>query len=416
MKKQIKLIAAGVGSRFGVYASYARRHPDEVSFVGFADANEERLRLHAEEFSVPAENCFSDAKELFNAGIEADGAVICTMDSMHYENAMDAMKNGYDVLLEKPLALSEEHCLELRDTAIETGRKLMLCHVLRYSPFFTKIKDIIDSGIIGDICTVQAMERVEYWHMAHAFVRGNWGNSKRSCPMILAKSCHDTDALLWLCGKRCKRVSSFGSLKHFKAENQPEGASDRCLDCKYGDSCPYSAQNNYIKRVEEGYTGWPVDVVMRDATVEGITEVLKTSDYGKCVYKCDNDVVDHQVVNMWLEDDIAISFTMSSFNTKHGRTIRVLGTRGDIDADMSEAKIELSVFGKEKEVIDLSDSMSDSAHGGGDDRLFADFLSLLRGDATNSKSQTPISHTADGYLVCFAAEKSRLNGGAVVEL
>ncbi len=416
MKKQVKLIAAGLGSRFGVYASYIKRHPDEVKIVGLADAREDRLRQYADEFGVPAENCYTDANTLFKAGIEADGAVICTMDAMHYENTMCAMEMGYDILLEKPLALTEEHCRTIRDTAIQCGRKIMLCHVLRYSPFYMKIKDIIDSGIIGDVCTVQAMERVEYWHQAHGFVRGNWANSERACPMILAKSCHDTDILLWLCGKRCRSVSSFGSLKHFKAENQPEGAADRCLECKYGESCPYSAQNNYIKRVKGGYTGWPIDVVMQNATVDGITEVLKTSEYGRCVYQCDNNVVDHQIVNMWMEDDVAISFIMSSFNSKHGRTLRVLGTLGDIDADMGTGKIELTVFEKSHEVIDIADIMAQSAHGGGDDNLFADFLSLVRGDDTNEKSETSVSRTVDSYLVCFAAEKSRINGGQVVDL
>ena len=415
--EKIRLIAAGLGSRFGVYADYILRHTDEVEVVGLADANEDRMREYAGKFGVPAENCFCDALELFSAGIGAHGAVICTMDALHHAHSVAAMRAGYHILLEKPAALTEEQCIDIRDTAKSLGRQVLVCHVLRYTPFYQKIKEIIDSGAIGDVVTVQAMERVEYWHQAHAYVRGNWRNSETSCPMILAKSCHDTDILLWLCGKRCKSVSSYGSLKHFKRENMPSGAAEYCLDCKYVEDCPYSAKKHYIDRVKSGYTGWPVDVVAHEPTEENITEALKHGQYGRCVYACDNNVVDHEIVNMWLEDDIAVSFIMSSFNSKSGRTIKILGTLGDIEGDMGTNTIEVTVFEKSHEIIDITKIADDlGGHGGGDDRLFADFLALLRGEPVNTKSITSIDRSIESHLVCLAAEKSRLSGGAPVEL
>ncbi len=417
MAKQIKLLAAGLGSRWGVYADYIARHPEDIKVVGLADADPKRLEAAAHSFGVPETACYTDALDLFGAGIEADGAIICTMDALHYPHSIAAMQAGYHLMLEKPAALTEEQCRAIRDTAQRLGRHVVVCHVLRYTPFYQKIKDIIDSGVIGEVCTVQAMERVEYWHMAHAYVRGNWRRADTSCPMILAKSCHDTDILLWLCGKKCKAVSSFGSLKHFRPENQPEGAADRCLECKYVDTCPYSAKHQYIDRVAGGYTGWPVDVVKKNPTVQSITDVLKTSPYGKCVYRCDNDVVDHQILNMWLEDDVAVSFVMSSFNSKSGRTIKVLGTLGDIEADMGKNEIECTVFGKSHEVIDVSKLGLDlGGHGGGDDRLFADFVALLRGEPVNSKSLTSIERSMESHFVSLAAERSRVAGGQVINM
>lgn len=417
MARQIKVLAAGLGSRWGVYADYIARHPEDVKVVGLADADQTRLREYAEQFGVPQSACYQDAEELFSAGIEADGAIICTMDRLHYPHAMAAMRAGYHLLLEKPVALTEEHCRDIRDYAMQKGLHVVVCHVLRYTPFYQKIKEIIDSGVIGDICTIQAMERVEYWHMSHAYVRGNWRNSETSCPMILAKACHDTDILLWLCGKRCEAVSSFGSLKHFRPENRPEGAADRCLDCKYIDDCPYSAKKQYIDRVAQGYTGWPVNVVEKNPTVDSITDVLKSSPYGKCVYDCDNNVVDHQIVNLWLADDVAISFIMSSFNSKSGRTIKVMGTMGDIEGDMGTNTIECTVFGKSHELIDVNKLAGDlSGHGGGDDRLFADFVSLLRAESVNSGALTSIERSVESHFVCLAAEQSRVSGGAVIDM
>ncbi|MCI8589656.1 MAG: Gfo/Idh/MocA family oxidoreductase [Clostridiales bacterium] len=417
MAKQMKILVAGLGSRWGLYAEYVRKHPDDIKIVGLADANESRLQAYAEEFGVPESACFTDANTMFEAGIEADGAVICTMDQLHYTNAMTAMKQGYHLMLEKPVALRAEECVAIRDYANEHGLNVVVCHVLRYTPFYQKIKEIIDSGMIGEVCTIQAMERVEYWHMAHSYVRGNWRCSEQSSPMILAKACHDTDILLWLCGKKCKSVSSFGSLKYFGKKDQPEGAADRCLACRYVDDCPYSAKLHYIEEAKKGRRDWPLDVVAKNPTPEALEEALKTSPYGKCVYLCDNNVVDHQILNLWMEDDVAISFTMSSFNTKSGRMINIMATHGNIYADMGDNVITLDVFGKTHEVIDVNKLATEfNGHGGGDDRLFEDFITLLREGRSQAKTLTDINRSVESHFICLAAEQSRVHGGEVVTL
>lgn len=417
MAKQVKVMVAGLGSRWTAYEAFCEKFPEDMKIVALADMSDAKLSEYGERYGVPAKNRFHDALEMFRAGIDADGVIICTLDHQHHEQSIAAMKAGYHLVLEKPVAIEKDHCREIRDVARETGRKVVVCHELRYTPFYQTVKKIIDSGDIGDILTIQAMERVEYWHQAHGFVRGNWRNSESSCPMILAKSCHDTDILSWLCGRKCVRLSSFGSLKHFTRANKPEGAAERCLHCKYVNDCPYSAKIEYIDRVAGGYNGWPIDVVQKNATVESITEELKTNPYGKCVYDFDNNVVDHQVVNMWMEDDVAISFIMSSGNSKSGRTIKVMGTHGDIEGDFGANTVELNIFGKGSEKIDVSKmGAADSGHGGGDYRMLMDFVEIVRnGDAGNT-TYAGIEGSVDAHLISFAAEESRINNGAVIEM
>jgi len=418
MAKQVKVLVAGLGSRWTAYQSFVKRYPDDMKIVGIADMSDKKLKEYGEWYDIPEENRFHDALEMFKAGIEADGAIICTLDHQHHEQSIAAMRAGYHIILEKPVAIEKDHCREIRDVAHETGRSVVVCHELRYTPFYQKIKQTIDSGAIGDILTIQAMERVEYWHQAHGFVRGNWRNTKDSCPMILSKSCHDTDILSWLCGKKCVRLSSFGSLKHFTKANKPEGAAERCLECKYVNDCPYSAKHEYIDRVAGGYNGWPIDVVQKNATVESITEELKTNSYGKCVYDFDNDVVDHQIVNMWMEDDVAISFIMSTGNSKSGRTITVMGTHGEIIGDFGANTLEINVFGKSSEKIDVSKlGAQDSGHGGGDFKMLMDFVEIVRnGGTTGNTTYAGIDSSVDAHLISFAAEDSRLQNGKVIEM
>lgn len=417
MAKQVKVLVAGLGSRWTAYQSFVKRFPDDMKIVGIADMSDKKLEEYGKWYDIPEENRFHDAMEMFGAGIEADGAIICTLDHQHHEQSIAAMRAGYHIILEKPVAIEKDHCREIRDVAQQTGRHVVVCHELRYTPFYQKIKQTIDSGAIGDILTIQAMERVEYWHQAHGFVRGNWRNTKDACPMILSKSCHDTDILSWLCGKKCIRLSSFGSLKHFTKANKPEGAAERCLECKYISDCPYSAKHEYIDRVAGGYNGWPIDVVQKNATVESITEELKTNSYGKCVYDFDNDVVDHQIVNMWMEDDVAISFIMSTGNSKSGRTITVMGTHGEIIGDFGANTLEINIFGKSGEKIDVSKlGAQDSGHGGGDFRMLMDFVEIVRNGEGDNTTYAGIESSVDAHLISFAAEDSRLANGKVIEM
>ena len=347
----------------------------------------------------------------------ADLMLICTPDRCHYSQAKAAMLLDYDLLLEKPIAPTADQCSELRDIANERGRKVAVCHVLRYTVFYQKIRELIASGIIGDVMNMQAIEQVCYWHQAHSFVRGNWRNEGLSSCMILQKCCHDMDILLWLCGKHCKRVSSFGSLSHFREDRAPEGSGTRCMDCGIAETCPYNAVRFYLDEFHRTGDEWPQNVVAFEPTEEKLLAALKDGPYGRCVYHCDNDVVDHQVVNLELEDGATVNFTMTAFTAHGGRTLRVGGTMGELYCDMKANTIRVMPYGKEDEVIDVRKLASDfSGHGGGDARMVREFVDLVRGETGISSTMTSIDRSVESHLVALAAEESRLHGGEMIEL
>ena len=403
--KPITAVVLGAGSRGEIYANYAKEHPEELKIVAVAEPKEDRRRLMAQAHDIPEENCFAHWRDLLDKPVLADAAFICTLDDQHTEPAILALQKGYHVLLEKPMSNKEEECVAIEAAAAKSGKTLAVCHVLRYTPFYQSLKALVDGGEIGQVCAISQIENVAYWHQAHSFVRGNWRNSKETSPMILQKSCHDMDILLWLAQKDCKRVSSFGSLRHFTKENAPAGAPQRCLDgCPHADTCLYYAPKLYLT----GKTDWPVDVLTTDLTPEGITKALKEGPYGRCVYHCDNDVVDRQVVNLELEDGVVCSFMMTAFTANCRRQLKILGTTGQIQADMGDKKIVLHPFGGEPREIPLAEATS--GHGGGDFGLVGDFLRVLRegGESRSSARQSLQSH-----LICFAAERSRLTGKTI---
>ena len=253
--KPITAIVLGAGNRGSVYTGYAVDHAEEFSVVAIADPRTERLNTLADKVGVSAENRFDNWQTLLSQPRMADVAIICTQDDDHTAPAIKALELGYHVLLEKPMSNSEDDCRAIEAAARKYDRRLSICHVLRYTPFYMTLKALIDKGEIGEVCAVDQIENVGYWHQAHSFVRGNWCNSAESSPMILAKSCHDMDIILWLVGRRCERVSSFGSLRHFTADNIPEGAPERCLDnCPHAETCPYYAPKIYMDMTK---TGWP---------------------------------------------------------------------------------------------------------------------------------------------------------------
>ena len=332
---------------------------------------------------------------------------------------MGALKLGYDLLLEKPIAITQAHCEEIAATALSLGRKILVCHVLRYSPFFLKMKEIIDSGAIGELVHITAVENVGYSHQAHSFVRGNWRNSKESCPMILAKCCHDADLILWLMGKKVKNVSSNGGLYFFKPEKAPAGATMRCTDdCKVKATCPYNAETIYINDpvdgVVSGNPGWHVTVPVApfEPTVENVQAALETGPYGRCVFHCDNDVVDHQVVNMEFTDGATAHLTMGAFSHQSYRWMQIMGTHGNIEADMRDYIIKVTPFGGETTKIDTRIECKLAGHGGGDIVMFEDLLKTVAGDPS-ALSLTSIQGSVESHVVCFAAERSRLAGGQV---
>lgn len=426
MKKKITVAIVGLGARGMHYARCCKEFADEVEIVAVADKIPERVEEIADEFSIPKTGCYGSGEELLRKDKLADVMFICTQDREHVAPALQAMKKGYHLLLEKPISPFAEEWGELVKTAGETNRHVVVCHVLRYTPFYQKIKQLIDEGEIGQVVSIQAMESVLYWHYAHSFVRGNWANSETTTPMILQKCCHDLDLLLWLSGKQCVRVSSFGALTLFDEAHAPKGSALRCVECEVREACPYDAEKIYItnKRtgVAKGNTQWPCDVLDLNPTVESIQKAIETGPYGRCVFHCDNNVVDHQVVAMELENQVTADLTMSAFTTG-SRSIDVMGTTGEIKGNFDKNYIKLIRFGEEPEVMDTKKDLGvfhmeydPYGHGGGDKRLIRDLINLINGSNTDNSSLTTLERSLESHYVAIAAEESRLENGQPVML
>ncbi|MHC1749599.1 MAG: Gfo/Idh/MocA family protein [Cellulosilyticaceae bacterium] len=423
MDKKLTVAIVGLGSRGkDTYAPTAKLFADKMEIVAIADIVPEKVDAVAAEYGIPKERCYESAEAMLEENRLADIMFICTQDRQHVPHALPALKKGYHLLLEKPISPDLEECQEILRVANANNRRVVVCHVLRYTPFYTKLKSILESGTIGDIVSVQGIENVGYWHQAHSFVRGNWRDANETSPMILAKCCHDMDMLLWLTGKKCKTVSSFGSTFLFKAEKAPNGCTKRCLDgCLVKDTCPYDAEKIYITNTDtgiaSGHTGWPCNILALNPTVENITEALKEGPYGRCVYHCDNNVVDHQVLNMELEDGATINFTMCAFTHSISRYTRIMGTHGDIIADMNTNTIDVSTFGQSHEIIDVNKLAKDfSGHGGGDNRMIEEFLDMLLKGTEPTGAMTSLERSVESHYVALAAEASRLEGGKPIAI
>ena len=284
--------------------------------------------------------------------------------------------------------------------------------MLRYTPFYRYIHKLIADGVLGKVEAINAEEQVGYYHYAHSYVRGNWHSREKSSPMILAKSCHDMDLFVWLTGRRCVSLNSYGSLDYFRAENCPEGAKERCTDGCTVD-CPFNAPEFYYSRIP----GWPSNILHPEPTRENILEVLKTTDYGRCVFKMDNDVVDHETTNLLMDDGCTVTFSMHAFTNRQTRMIHVFGTKGDLVGDFRERKVSLRLFGKPEQEFDLTPYYTTmSGHGGGDKGLVEDVLNLCEGVPFDRSSLTVIGRSVESHLMAFAAEESRLHGGAAIDM
>lgn len=416
--KQYTVAIIGLGGRgLDTYAKYAKLYPDRMKIVAVADIVPEKVALARAMYNVPESGCFAGADELLAQGKLADVVIIATQDREHKEYTLRALELGYDILLEKPVSVFASDCIEIRDAAKKSGKLVTVCHVLRYTPFFRKIKEVIRNGTIGKPVTVSAIENVGYWHQAHSFVRGNWRNDAIESPMILQKCCHDFDILAWLLDKKCLSVSSMGSLSHFTESNAPAGSAARCVDCAVAEDCPYNAVAVYFDSevgFNRGNRDWPCNILVANPTKETLMEALRTGPYGRCVYRCDNNVVDHQIVNMLMEDGVTVSLTMTGFTACNSRQLKVMGTRGEIVADQNKNLITVTPFGKESVVYDIAALAEDlSGHGGGDNRMMTEMFDALDcgGDVSSSIAGSIASH-----LAALAAEQSRLRGGAAVTI
>lgn len=409
--KKITFAILGMGNRGTQYALKQLKYPEEMEVTAISDTRKIRLEAANKYLRLPADRVFDSAEKLLEMPKLADIMIVATQDAQHKSHAIAAMQKGYDLLLEKPISNRQSDCIDILNEAEKLGRKVFICHVLRYTVFYQQIKRLISEGVIGDVETVEAAELVGAHHYAHSYVRGNWHREEKSSPMILAKSCHDMDIISWIIGKRCEKLNSFGSLNHFKSENCPKEAADRCFKCPV--KCPFNANKYYLSRIP----GWPSNILHPEPTPENITEILRTSDYGRCVYKMDNDVVDHQTVNMLFEGDITATFQMSGFTNRQTRTLRVMGSKGEIWGDFREKELYYQRFGEDVVKVDLESLCDDfHGHGGGDARLIYDVIRYMRGDVFDTSSMTTIDRSIDSHIMAFAAENSRKNGGELINL
>ncbi len=412
--KQFTAIIIGAGQRGAAYAKHMKNLSDKFNVVGVAEAIDARKEAIKTMFSVPEENCCSDYRELLAKPKMADIAVIATQDNMHTEPALMAIEKGYHLLLEKPVAQTPEECIQICKAAKEKGVKVLVCHVLRYSPFYKKVKELLMDGTIGDVMSLMAVEGVGNIHQSHSYVRGDWKSEKESTPMLLAKCCHDLDIIQWLLDKDCKKISSFGELTYFKPENAPAGAPARCYgtDCPGRTDCPYDVYKVYLGESGRDFMkntcarGFVKEGAAPDE--EAITQGLKNTDFGNCVFHAGNDVVDHQIVNLQFDGDVTASLTMNAFN-KGGRYIRIFGTKGELYANHSDTKITLYTFDdlqiKTVGVLETEESI-EGGHGGGDMGIVAELYDYLSGDY-QGYCAADIETSIRNHLLGFAAEKAR---------
>jgi predicted dehydrogenase len=410
--KAMTALLIGAGDRGArAYAPYALAYPNELKIVGVAEPGIERRTKVQQAHDIPVENCYESWEEVLQLDQKiADIAIICTLDRNHFKPTVRALELGYHVLLEKPMSPDPLECIAMEQAAKKYNRQLTICHVLRYTEFWSAIQKVIAKGEIGEVVSLQLNENVEVMHMSHSFVRGNWNNKEKSSPMILQKSCHDMDIISFVIGKECKRISSYGSLMHFKEENAPIGAPMRCLDgCPAELECPYHAGRYYLG---EG-KGWAKKFT-EDYTNEAIIKALQETPYGKCVYRSDNNVVDHQVVNMEFAGGATATFSMCGFTREQTRILQIMGTKGELRGNMEENSISIFDFLTKHETVIKFDNPI-GGHGGGDNGIMRTFLREIQfGNKQDSVSSA--SASVRSHLMAFAAEDSRLNEGQSINI
>ncbi len=407
--KTVAIIGAGQRGQ-DIYGEFIKNNGHLGKVVAVVEPNDFKREKMAIEHNILKENVFDNLDDFFSREKLADVVIIATLDRQHYEPVMKALDKGYNILLEKPMSVNKDECIDMVNKAEEKGLLLMVCHVLRYTNFFKKLKEIVESGEIGDIVTIQHNENVGAFHMAHSFVRGNWRNSDETSPIILQKSCHDLDILSWIVNSNCESIASFGELIFFNSKNRPNGAASRCLDCNISD-CAFDGRKIYLDVIGK----WPTTVISDVQTREGVLEALSENRYGKCVFECDNNVCDHQSTIIKFQNGITATFNLSGFTDEISRTIKIMGTKGEIRGHEGKNEIEVVTFRsnlkQEKNVKVYKIEQADSGHNGGDGGLMNELFKLLEEGGNDSLSSG--RRSLQSHLMAFAAEESRINNKVV---
>ena len=399
--KQVSIVAIGAGNRTNKYLEYVKQHPDKAKLVGVVELNEIRRNKIAEKFCLEPSACFTDYHDFFRSSLKVDAVMICTPENMHYEPCMMAIEAGYHVLLEKPIAQTPEECIAIGEAARRKNVIVTVCHVLRYHPYFIKLKELACSGELGNIISINHRTAVGVDRAAHSFVRGPWRKESETNPMLISKCCHDIDFLLWLTKTRCRKLTSFGSLRWFKSTNAPEGSAHRCIDCQVESQCPFSAVDLY--RIRRDWIA-NFDVPQGKNIDEVIEEELEQGLYGRCIYHCDNDVVDHQIVSMEMESEVTINFSMDIFTLEDHRATQICLTEGEIEGDETQIKVR-RFRGGEETIYDFSDIKHKPFHAGADLDLMNDFIEALQTEGKYLR--TSIDLSVESHRICFEAERSR---------
>lgn len=407
LKSPVTIVAIGAGNRANKYLEYAVRYPERLRPVGVVEPNPLRRQALADKFGIAPEHCFSDYPSFFEHPLTADAVLIATPENEHFKPCMMAIEAGYHVLLEKPIARELSECRQIADAARQKGVIVGVCHVLRYHPYFIRIKQIVDSGELGSIISINHKAAVGIDRMTHGYVRGLWRQEERSNPILISKCCHDIDFLLWLTSTRCRRLSSFGSLRWFRAENAPAGCAKRCIECAIEPSCPYSAVDLYRTR-RDWISNFDIPEGMNIDQV--IDRELRFGPYGRCVFYCDNDVVDHQILAMEMENDITISFTMDAFTRNDRRETHVHFSHGEINGDERQLRVR-RFRGNHEEIIDFSEFLGMPYHAGADLNLIEDFVGTIA--CKEHSFRTSIEQSLESHRICHEAERSRLTGQTV---
>ncbi|MBQ6630616.1 MAG: Gfo/Idh/MocA family oxidoreductase [Romboutsia sp.] len=404
--KKITLAVIGAGCR-GMYAysPYLLENPHLGKVVAIAEPDDKKRDLFKEMYNIDENNVFKDWQSLLENDKIADAIIIANNDDDHFNPAKIALEKGYNILLEKPMSNKLNEIIQLGNLAkTHKDKVFMVCHVLRYTPFFTELKRIIDSKELGELVNISHHENIGYWHFAHSYTRGNWRNSNETSPLILAKSCHDLDLLLWLTGKKCLNIASFGSLLHMKKENFIDGLMrDRCIDCNIEPNCPYSAKKIYL---EDNKIVASLNAVCTNPTKENLKKAIINGPYGRCVYKCDNNGVDHMVSILEFEDNVTATFNLSAFTKECTRTTKLMFTHGEIGANHMKNLIDVYKFGDNSHKI-IYPKLQKSGHGGGDYGIIKDFISMVQNK--NGDYKTSALESVESHIMAFAAEYSRLN-------
>lgn len=399
-KVKVAVIGAGVRGTYA-YAPYILERSDLCEIVAVAENKQGRRDLFSKIYNLKEEFVFESAEKFFEYEKIADAVIITTNDDRHYNHTKLALEKGYHVLLENPLANSLDRLVHLEELSEKYNDKIfMTCYVLRYTQFFSKLKEIIDSKELGELVSIQYNENIGYWNFAHSYVRGNWRNSSDTGPIILTEGCYGMDILLYLTGSKCRKIASFGKLKHFNIDSFKSTMSENCYSCSE-EYCPYSCKKIYLEN-----TSILNNSVHINPTRENLNNILKEGPYGRCVYRCDNNVIDNMVNIIEFENDVTATFNLYAFTKECNQRIKLIFTNGEVDGSFKDNEIRIKKFGQEEVLINTYNN--NLGHNEGNINLIKSFIKSVSEGNINCYRNN-IKEAIESHVMAFAAEYSRVS-------